>query len=237
MNCREFERTIIDGNHLMEASTEARLLAHAETCAQCSARLNREQRMTAALRAVAANDAAINAPERIKLALRRVFDEQAAAALPPVLMRSARRKLLWGMTAAAMLLLSTIITALWLRTSDEKVDNTPSVLADPQKPPVAVAREQGSVGTHSATVARTSGKTIRRHKLPVKNEDAAGLLPLTFVARPGPTEFIQTVRVEISRAKLLSMGLPVNVDRGEGMVKAEIIIGEDGVARAVRILN
>jgi hypothetical protein len=45
------------------------------------------------------------------------------------------------------------------------------------------------------------------------------------------------VRIEISRSMLLSMGLPVNIDRGEGLIKADIIIGEDGVARAVRIIN
>jgi hypothetical protein len=45
------------------------------------------------------------------------------------------------------------------------------------------------------------------------------------------------VRIEISRSMLLSMGLPVNIDRGEGPIKADIIIGEDGVARAVRLIN
>jgi hypothetical protein len=67
--------------------------------------------------------------------------------------------------------------------------------------------------------------------------EAGELFQLTSVAKSGATEFTRTVRVEISRSMLLTMGLPVNIDRGEGLIKADIIIGEDGVARAVRIIN
>jgi hypothetical protein len=64
--------------------------------------------------------------------------------------------------------------------------------------------------------------------------EAGELFQLTSVAKSGATEFTQTVSVEISRSMLLTMGLPVNIDRGEGPIKADIIIGEDGV---VRIIN
>ncbi|MCI0664677.1 MAG: hypothetical protein L0220_26750 [Acidobacteria bacterium] len=247
MNCHEFERTIIDRgcDHLVDPSTKARALAHAESCAQCAARLNREQRMTAALQAFAAEDGAINAPERLKLALRRAFfEQQAAAASPRVLLGSAHRKLIWGMAAGVMLLLSLISTAIWLRVADEKVHNAPPVLPDQRKPqappgktPVALAEAQRSRKIHSAIVAGPSGRIRGRRSFPVNTKETAGFLPLTFVARPGPTEFVQTVRVVVSRSTLLTMGLPVNVDRGDKLIKADIIIGEDGVARAVRILN
>src|SRR5262249_37702557 len=138
MNCQEFERTIIDlgCDHLMEASTAARALAHAEACVQCAARLNREQRMTAGLRAFAVQEATINAPERVRSALRAAFDErQTAAASPPISFRSASNssasnKLLWGLTAAAMLLLFAITTVMWLR-EKTKVDITPPVSTGP----------------------------------------------------------------------------------------------------------
>jgi hypothetical protein len=249
MNCQEFERTIIDfgRDHLMEASAHARALEHAEICAQCAARLNREQRMTAGLQAFAVEEAAINAPERVRSALCAAFNEQqTAAAAPPVLLWPARRKLFWGMAAAAMLLLSTITTALLLREQKVKVDNTqagvinnPTPPTPPGKTPEALAGAQPASGIHSSTVARSSGRHGRRRTPPVKESagEAGELFPLTFVAKSGPTEFVQTVRIEISRSMLLSMGLPVNIDRGEGPVKADLIIGEDGVARAVRIIN
>jgi hypothetical protein len=249
MNCHEFERTIIDRgcDQLMDASTEARALAHAETCARCTARLNLEQRMRAGLHAFAVEDAAINAPEKIKVALRKAFAEQhAAVASPPVSLRFARRKLLWKMAAAALLLLTTVTTVLWLRMPVFKqIDDVPPLLlaehrelpSPPSSPPAGLADAQKPKNIHPSTVTRKSGSKDRRRTFPVKNEDAAEFFPLTFVARAGPAEFIQTIHVEISRSTLLSMGVPINIDRGEGPIKAEIIIGEDGVARAVRILN
>lgn len=249
MNCQEFERTIIDlgSDHLRESPTPVRALAHAESCARCAARLNRERRMTAGLQAVAVEEGAINAPERIRSALRAAFDEQQAAATSPaVLPWFARHRPLWGMAAAAMLLLSAVITALWMREQGTKVDdkqadviNNPAPQNPPEKPPEALADAQRASGIHLSKVGRPPARRVRRRTFPVKEtDDGAGeLFPLTFVAKSGPTEFIQTVRIEISRSTLLSMGVPVNMDRGEGLIKADVLIGEDGVARAVRIIN
>jgi hypothetical protein len=249
MNCQEFERTIIDfdRDHLVEASAHAHALEHAEICARCAALLNREQRMTAGLQVLAVEEAAINAPERVRSALRAAFDGQhAAGASPPVSLRFARHKLLWGMAAAAMLLLSTITTALWLREQRAKVDDTRAGVINhpiPQnthgKPPEMLAGAQRAGAIHSPKAARPSGRIGRRRTLPVKEsaDDAGEFFPLTFVAKSGSTGVVQTVRIEISRSMLLSMGLPVNIDRGEGPIKADLIIGEDGVARAVRIIN
>jgi hypothetical protein len=249
MNCQEFERTIIDfdRDRLVEASAPARALEHAGICAQCAARLNREQRMTDGLQALAVEEAAINAPERVRSALRAAFDEQqGAAASPTVLPWFAHRRPLWGVAAAAILLISAITTALWLREQRAKVDNTEARVINhpirqntPGKPLEALAGTQRASGTHSPKAVRPSGRSSRRRTTPVKEsaDNAGELFPLTFVAKAGPAEFTQTVRVEISRSMLLSMGLPVNIDRGEGPIKADIIIGEDGVARAVRIIN
>ncbi len=253
MNCEEFDRTIIDidRHHLMEGPGHvpghAIALEHAESCAQCASRLNRERKMTAGLQALAVEEAAMNAPERVRSVLRAAFDErQAAAASPPVLQWPARRRLLWRMAAAAMLLISTIASVLWQREQGAQVDNNPADVVNhpsPQNPPgqgleaTPQAKRTGEI--HSPKVIRPSARGGRRRMPPVKEsaEAAGDIFPLTFVAKSGPTEFVQIVRVEISRSMLLSMGLPVNIDRGEGLIKADIIIGEDGVARAVRIIN
>lgn len=62
-----------------------------------------------------------------------------------------------------------------------------------------------------------------------------------FVMLPGselmpPAQDLQVLRVRIPRTRIQSMGLPVNVDRLEERVLADIVIGEDGVARAVRLV-
>jgi hypothetical protein len=150
------------------------------------------------------------------------------------------------MAAAAMLLVSTVTIALWPREQRPKVDNAPADVSrrptsqsPPGKSPEASGDPPRAGGTDSSTVARSDVTRGRRRKPRVKEgaDNTGEFFPLTFVAKSGSTEFVQTVRIEISRSMLMSMGLPVNIDRGEGPIKADIIIGEDGVARAVRLIN
>ena len=46
------------------------------------------------------------------------------------------------------------------------------------------------------------------------------------------------VRVELPRSALASFGLPVSAEAaGGGRVKADILLGEDGTARAIRFIR
>lgn len=46
----------------------------------------------------------------------------------------------------------------------------------------------------------------------------------------------QLVRVELPRLALAQFGLPVNMDRVDERVKADVLVGADGVARAIRFV-
>lgn len=45
------------------------------------------------------------------------------------------------------------------------------------------------------------------------------------------------VRVELPRSALERFGLPVNAERAGGRVKADVLLGEDGLARAIRFVR
>jgi len=45
------------------------------------------------------------------------------------------------------------------------------------------------------------------------------------------------VRVELPRSALSSFGMPVGADAAGGRVKADVLVGEDGVARAIRFIR
>jgi hypothetical protein len=45
------------------------------------------------------------------------------------------------------------------------------------------------------------------------------------------------VRVELPRSALASFGLPVNAESAGGRVKADVLLGEDGTARAIRFIR
>ncbi|MCA1629186.1 MAG: hypothetical protein LC774_02215 [Acidobacteria bacterium] len=50
-----------------------------------------------------------------------------------------------------------------------------------------------------------------------------------------PLESGQMVRVQVPRAALAALGLPVNAERAGELVKADILLGHDGTARAIRL--
>jgi hypothetical protein len=47
----------------------------------------------------------------------------------------------------------------------------------------------------------------------------------------------QVVRVEMPRSALLAYGLPVNMERRDERIKADLVIGNDGLARAIRFVR
>ena len=61
-------------------------------------------------------------------------------------------------------------------------------------------------------------------------------LPLTYGGLSQIDEG-QVVRIEVPRSALQSFGLPVNVERAGERVKADVLLGHDGVARAIRFVR
>jgi hypothetical protein len=48
---------------------------------------------------------------------------------------------------------------------------------------------------------------------------------------------VNLVRVEVPRSAMIALGLDVSADRAEELVEADVMLGSDGVARAVRFLE
>jgi hypothetical protein len=67
-------------------------------------------------------------------------------------------------------------------------------------------------------------------------EVATDFFPLTFAAE-STSEGGHLVRVTIPRSALVAMGLPINVDRAAEHVRADVFIGDDGLARAIRFIQ
>ena len=68
-------------------------------------------------------------------------------------------------------------------------------------------------------------------------EIATDFIPLTQDARLAASEGGQVVRVELPRTALQRFGLPMNVEHAGGRVKADVLLGYDGVARAIRFVR
>ncbi|MEO8436387.1 MAG: hypothetical protein ABI596_15910 [Pyrinomonadaceae bacterium] len=68
-------------------------------------------------------------------------------------------------------------------------------------------------------------------------EVATDFVPVGYVSALDLQEGGQLVRVELPRLALASFGLPVNMDRVDERVKADVLVGPDGLARAIRFVK
>lgn len=68
-------------------------------------------------------------------------------------------------------------------------------------------------------------------------EVATGFISLVYENDPLPTQNAQILRVKLPRIALVSFGLPVSEDRAGESVKADVLVGDDGVARAIRLVT
>jgi hypothetical protein len=68
-------------------------------------------------------------------------------------------------------------------------------------------------------------------------EIATEFIPLMQGGQYAQAEEGHLVRVELPRSALASFGLPVNAEAAGGRVKADVLLGEDGTARAIRFVR
>jgi hypothetical protein len=62
-------------------------------------------------------------------------------------------------------------------------------------------------------------------------------MPLSFSQPLYPDEFAQVVRISLPRSEMIQFGLPVYPDLESDRVMADVVLGEDGVARAIRFVE
>ncbi|HYY57036.1 MAG TPA: hypothetical protein VE842_06855 [Pyrinomonadaceae bacterium] len=71
----------------------------------------------------------------------------------------------------------------------------------------------------------------------VASDIATDFIPLTYGGGMNGLDSGRVVRVELPRSALARFGLPVNAERAGEPVKADVLLGEDGLARAIRFVR
>jgi hypothetical protein len=69
------------------------------------------------------------------------------------------------------------------------------------------------------------------------DEATAGFYPLPDAEALPPVESAMVVRVQMPMASLELIGFPINQDRASDRVEAEVLLGQDGLARGVRLVE
>jgi hypothetical protein len=226
MNCVEFEGLITDlaRDEAWVTGPREAALAHAQACARCGARLSDEQTLTTGLRALSLAYQEEQAPWNVEAALRNTFAE----AQRPAPVRHRRMWIPAAMAAAALLAAGAgyrithwstasnlaVIAELPLRVEP------PMELAVAEEPPArAVEPAPAAVRPVRAT------RAIQRDGL---------FFPLLYGDDLSNLEAGRVVRVRLPGTALASFGVPVSEERRTERVEAEVLLGEDGLARAIR---
>lgn len=68
-------------------------------------------------------------------------------------------------------------------------------------------------------------------------EIATDFMPVSYGDNLNEIDNGRIVRVEMPRSALAQFGLPVNMDRAGERIKADVLIGDDGMARAIRFVR
>jgi hypothetical protein len=262
MNCHDFEAVAGDlaGGHLLEAAQREKALAHSASCAGCASRLADERALTGGLRFVAKKSKE-EGRARVVAALLTAFRQQRAASPASVPARIARQR--WLYAAASVAAIALIVTLLALaasRTRDlqqpaqQKAVNPSSAVPDeprpssPQPQTSPASPEQRDVAVQATEQRRRKADRIRsvgRSKRPLEGlnqsasdaEIATDFIPLMNRETLAQMDGGQVMRVELPRSALMSFGLPMDMERATERIKADVVVGNDGLARAIRFVR
>lgn len=249
MNCHELQSVLseVARDQIIDASVRDKALSHTESCARCAARLADERALTGGLRMVAAASESDEAQVRVEAALAAAFrDYQVAAPVHAFGSASAgTRRWLYiaaGFAAAAVIVVLLSLTV--SRTQDpqpsapEKANqesDAPNVEPSPKpaNPPVKEKLRRRS----AASVVAKKGSKPQAEASSSEVEIATDFFPLMNRESWVEPDSGQIVRVELPRSALMSFGLPMNMERASERVKADVVVGNDGLARAIRFVR
>lgn len=250
MRCEEFENLITEFTDVNQPTT---FQLHLAECTQCAARLSHEFALNAGLKAFATTTAQAKAAPQVKQSLMTAFAEQHQPAKTSFSFGFMAMR--WSLTAgmAAILLTLAAVGTFWYRKTPLNAANNrvPEIKA-PMTQLQAIIQAENQTGKAARAPNQKSTKkpliTKPRPQLPRKGKSEAGenklaqetkteFFPLTYAANAKAVQNGMLMRVEVPKTTLIAMGIQVNERNANELIKAEVMMGDDGVAYGIRLIQ
>jgi hypothetical protein len=254
MNCQRFTDIVSElaCGQMMEADVRTDALVHSETCEKCAERLTHEQALTRAFQVLSGQLQAKQAPDGLEFELRKAFRERRVSTSTVAVATSSRRH--WLAVAAAILLVVGSFVVIKLRDAQPTLEiqagsqdknARPHESPGPEKVVVDPSRREAQREVQIQPRRRNVAAARRKSQNPTAEavatnharEIATEFIPLSYSGGASLQDGGQIVRVELPRSALVKFGLPVNVERLNEKVKADVWLGVDGLAHAIRFVQ
>ena len=230
MTCNEFDDVVHGFVHmeLLDVTVRETALEHAAHCAECSERMTDATVLAEASEAIGENVRGEQAPSRIEATLLAAF-------------RNHHRRMSWQRTlewttlgaAAAVLLLF-----LWIGNGEQKTQSTPVARKDVSSqstlPLQAEVSEPMKVDAKAAVTAAPSSTEDASTSEPYMASD---FVPVPYTGGIVADDPGMVVRVQLTRASLAQLGYPVAETPDEDLILADVLVGEDGWPRGVKLIQ
>ena len=217
----------------MDAAARREGLAHATGCERCGRRLANEQALSGLLAVAAAEDVERTAPVAVEQALLSAFREREFAG------RAGKRAWWLGAAAAVAALLVLTFFVMPRKPLAPQIVKAPMVLPAPAtettKVIAPVYRETRKPRARTLRAAHRKPVTPRPPSAGEGREVVTEFIPVIY--DPEPIDHGRMVRVRLPRSALAAFGLPMNEQRAEETIQADVVLGDDGLARAVRFVK
>jgi len=242
MNCRDLEKLVLDlaRDQLTDAARRKQSLVHTKICEPCRTRLAEERSLLAGVRAVIDELAGEEAPAHVEEALLEAFRTQSTATGSPDLVSMPGRRghwsgIRWASFAAIILVLLSVMAIFWRSVISDKSRQrdqvqlpepsdqpgpqvTPPKLAGPQDVPKKRMYRRGS-GDNPA-----ESEVVTQFFILKEGEDLTTL------------ENLSLVRIELPGSAINEAGTAIILEPTNARVKADVVLGQDGLARAIRFV-
>jgi hypothetical protein len=229
MTCREFDE-IVHGlvrMELLDVSVREAALEHAAHCELCSERMADAGALAEIMQELAKRAHAEDAPGQAEASLIIAFRNYHRRA-------SWRRTLEWASVGAAA---AVLLIFLWTVSGRSKGQSSPvlkkdvssqsTLPLDAERAPQVSKPDEAALAADAVVPDSTESETYA----------ASDFVPVPYTGAISTDDPGMIVRVQLTRSSLAQLGYPLAVTPDEDLILADVLVGEDGWPRGVRLIQ
>jgi hypothetical protein len=228
MTCREFDEIVHEfvRMELLDVSVREAALQHAEHCEPCSQRMADATALADASEMIGQSSRGAQTPARVETSLLAAFQKHHRRA-------SWRRTLEWASVGAAA---AVLLVFLWT-VSGRPRGQSPSVPKKDVSSQSGMPLDAQAHATSKEDAANQAPDAAVADSSLSETYVASDFVPVPFTGAISADDPGMIVRVQLTPASLAQLGYPVAETPDQELVLADVLVGEDGWPRGVKLIQ